>query len=221
MITLGIDPSFTGLGWDIHNSSVVGPGRVIAKGVIGTPSSRPFVWRNMHQREFVASLLSDHPEIEAVGCESVALEESYSEGMYGLFVCINEAVFKARKDVVYFDPLRVKLLAKGDPKIRKGSMDKSDMIEVCHADTGISKWNHNEADAHIIARSAARFWDLYHGRITDEDLTPSERQTFLNIHVQKKGRRKGQEVRKGILYKEGQLFYRWSQLSLADISVSV
>ena len=217
MISLGIDPSLTGLGWVVHNGSVVGPRRVIAKGVASTPSSRPFVWRNAHQREVVAQVLRAYPEIEAVGCESVAFEESYSEGMYGLFCAVNEAIYMARKDVVYFDPGRVKLMAKGDPSVRRGRMDKSDIIEVCRADTGIQKWNHNEADAHIIARSAARFWLLFHGLITEDELTPSEIQTFTQVHKTIRGKNKGRVRKIGILHKEGKAFYRWSQLSDSDL----
>lgn len=221
MITLGIDPSLTGLGWSVHNNSVTGERRVIAKGVSKTPSSKPFIWRNMHQREVVAGVLSRFPEIEAVGCESVAFEESYSEGMYGLFVYVNEAIYQAKKDVVFFDPVRVKLMAKGDPGVRKGTMDKGDMIDACRADTGIYRWNHNEADAHIIARSAARFFCRLHGRITDEDLTPSEIQTFVQIHTFKKGSKKGKTVRRGILFKEGSRFHLWSRLKDEDVRISI
>lgn len=221
MITLGIDPSLTGLGWLIHNSRVVGAKRVVARGVIGTPSNRPFVWRNVHQREAIARIIQEHPEIEAVGCESVAFGESFSEGMYGLFVCVNEAIYRAQKDVVYFDPVRVKLLARGDPGIRRGTMDKRDMIDVCRADTGITKWNHNEADAHIIARSAARFWDLYHGRIGRGDLTPAEDKVFFDTHSFKSGPKKGTVSENGVLFKEGKLFYRWSQLSENDLKFSL
>ena len=212
MVVLGIDPSLTGLGWCVHDGRALGKERVVAKGRVGTPSTKNFVWRNRFLRDYIHQLLVDHP-VEAVGSESPPFGESFSEGLYGLFVYVNEAIYLHRKDVVYFDPGRVKLLAKMDPGVRKGKMDKVDMVEAAKAETGIKRWSHDEADAYIVARSTARFWDLFHGRIMEDDLTPSERQTFLAIHTFERGKNKGKTVRKGILYKEGDRFYRWSLLT--------
>lgn len=161
MITLGIDPSLTGLGWCVHDGSISGPGRVMAKGTFKTSAERLFYWRFMFLREAVTKVLDAYPAVEAVGVESPPFGESYSEGLFALFLYVNEAVLTRLKDVVYFDPLRVKLLAKMDPEVRRGTMDKGDIVDAAKQDTGINRWNHNEADAYIIARSAARFWDLH------------------------------------------------------------
>ncbi len=53
MITLGIDPSLTGLGWCVHNGGVVGAARVIAKGWISTPREQIDYLRYMFLREAV------------------------------------------------------------------------------------------------------------------------------------------------------------------------
>jgi Holliday junction resolvasome RuvABC endonuclease subunit len=219
MIVLGIDPSLTGFGWCVHDGSVAGPGRVIARGYFKTPASRLIYWRYMYLRQALSQLLDFYTEVTAVGVESPPFGESFSEGLYGLFLYVNEALVHYRKDVVYFDPLRVKLLAKMDPNVRKGTMDKVDMVEAAKQDTGIKTWNHNEADAYIIARSAARFWDLHAGRITPEELTPAETQVFRQVHEPVRGRNAGKTVKKGILFKEGDRFYQFSQLDPTEVSL--
>lgn len=219
MVTLGLDPSLSGFGWCVHNGGVAGPGRVIAKGYINTPTTRVLYWRFMYLRHVVLQLLALFPEIEAVGMESTTFGEQRSETLYGLFLYVNEALLLHRMDVVYFDPLRVKLLAKMDPSVRKGTMDKSDMVDAARQDTGISGWNHNEADAYIIARSAARFWDLHAGRITMSELTPSEQHVFTLIHTYSRGEKAGRTQKKGILFKEGDRFYQFSTLDPSELEL--
>lgn len=221
MITLGVDPSLTGFGWCVHNSSVVGKDRVVAKGVFETSSQKIFVWRYMYLRQAIGEVLDAYPEIEGVGVESPPFGEQWSEGLYALFMYVNEAVFVRRKNVVYFDPIRVKNLARLDPSIRRGTMDKSDMIEAARVETGIKRWNHNEADAYVIARSAARFWDFFFERITYDELTPSEQVTFLKVHTFKSGKRKGETVRTGLVCKEDDRFFQFNLVDPQDIAVNV
>lgn len=219
MITLGVDPSLTGLGWCVHNGSVAGKGRVLAKGVYSTPATQVIYQRYRFLRQSVGQVLDTHPEIEAVGVESPPFGEGWSEGLYGLFLYVNEAIMLRCKDVVYFDPLRVKLLAKMDADVRKGRMDKEDMIAVAKEDTGVSRWNHNEADAYVISRSAARFWDFHAGRIKESDLTPSELQTFTGSHTYTKGKRAGKHVQSGLIFKENDRFYRFSAFKPEDFKI--
>ena len=213
MITLGLDPSLRGFGWCLHRSTVVGRARVISKGVWHAPSTRSFIWRYMFMRKMVGDLVDGHPEIEGVGLESPIFGETWSEGAYGLFLYTIEALFVRLKDVVLFGPHTVKLLAKMDPKVRRGTMDKRDMIEAARADTQVREWDHNEADAYLIARSAARFWDLYRGHISEEELTPSEKHSFTRVHTYRTGRK----VSRGIIFREGDRFFPFSALSPQDI----
>lgn len=221
MITLGIDPSLTGFGWCIINSSVVGPERVVARGVFSTSSKAIFVWRNMYLRESLGSVLDAYPEIEAIGVESPPFGELWSEGLYGLFLYVNEAIFTRRMDVVYLDPKRVKLMAKMDPSVRRGRMDKSDMQDAARADTGIKRWNHNEADAYIIARTAAGFWQFLRGELKEEDLFPAELQVFLSVHKFTRGVKAGKTVQRGLAYKENDRFFRFSLLTAEDVACAV
>lgn len=213
MIALGMDPSFTGFGWCVHDSSKVGPSRVVARGTFSTPAKEVFVARYIKYREYVLHLIDTYPFIEGVGVESPVFGATWSEGAYALFVEVNEAVYLRRKDVVYFDPSTLKFLTKQDPKVRKGEMFKSDMVEAARADTGIKgRFNHNEADAYHVARFAARFWELDKGLISEGDLTPSETHTFLRTHTYKKGKRAGETVRNGTVFRENDRFFRFSLL---------
>lgn len=212
MLVLGLDPSLRGFGWCIHDSLASGQERVVDKGRWSTSSKNVWVARYVELRENIKSLLDCFPLIEAVGVESPPFGEQWSEGLYALFVMVNEAVWSRRKDVVHFDPSTVKMLAKQDPKQRRGKMFKSDMIAAAKLDTDIGRWNADEADAYHIARFAARFWSLLRSEITVDDLTPSEYQAFARVHTFVRGKRVGQTVYTGAVFKEGQRFFRFSSL---------
>lgn len=178
----------------------------------------------MFMRASIGQLLDTHPEVQAVGIESPPYGELWSEGLYGLFLYVTEAVFSRRLDTVYFDPLSVKLLAKMDPKVRRGTMTKADMVEAAKADTTLQgarkasfQWNHNEADAYIIARSAARFWDFQKGLLCEEDLTPSEQHVFARTPGPKALRQK----KMGLVFREDDRFFRFSVLTPDDIAVKL
>lgn len=213
MITLGMDPSITGFGWCVHDSNATGPARVVAKGVFKTDAKAIFVTRYMWLRQSIIDLLGRFPQVEATGVESPPFGELWSEGLYGLFLYVNEALYTLRKDVVYWDPVTVKMLVKVDPSVRKGAMFKQDMVEAAKEDTDIRKaWNHNEADAYHIARFAARFWGLYRGDILDTDLTPAEAHAFLKIHTFSRGKHAGETKLDGALFKENKRFFRYSRI---------
>lgn len=213
MISLGLDPSLTGFGWCIHDSEAIGPKRVIDRGKFVTSSKEIFVKRYMDLRAHVAELLERYPLIEGVGVESPPFGEQWSEGLYGLFLYVNEALYTHRKDVVFFDPGSVKMLTKENPKLRKGKMFKSDMVAAAKLDTDTkSRWDHNEADAYLIAKYAARFWQTYKGVLTTEDLTPAEKQSFLRVHTFVRGEHAGETKHIGALFKENRRFFRYSQL---------
>lgn len=213
MISLGLDPSLTGFGWCVHDSDASGPARVVARGMFVTSPRAIFVQRYIELRESVGRVLDAHKDVASVGVESPPFGEQYSEGLYGLFVMVNEAIYVRRKDVVYFDPGTLKMLVKEDPDVRKGKMFKADMVDAAKADTGIKgKFNHNEADAYHLARFAARFFEFVDGTVTETDLTPAEHRAFARVHTFVRGKRKGETVRIGAAFKEGQRFFRFSEI---------
>ena len=211
MITLGLDPSLRGFGWCVHDSSKLGAERIVQSGVFANDDDLVWVSRYTELRENIKKLLDRYLLVENVGVESVVHGEMWSEGAFGLFLMINEAILSRRKDVVYFDPSQVKMLAKGDPRVRKGKMSKGDMVDAAKAETG-KRLNHNAADAYHVARSSARFWMLFHGQITEEDLLPAELYAFTRIHTFVRGKRAGVTVKHGALFKENQRYFRFSQV---------
>jgi Holliday junction resolvasome RuvABC endonuclease subunit len=210
MLALGLDPSLTGFGWCVHDSDAEGIKRVIAKGVFKTTSKQIFVERYIQLRKSVCALLATYPQIQIVGVESPPFGEQYSEGLYALFLYVNEAVYLHRRDVVYFDPATVKMLVKLNPKLVKGPMGKGDMIRLAREDTSVKKWNHNEADAYHVARFAARFFEFLAEEIEYEDLTPAEQQSFARQHTFVRGKKKGQTERKGLIFREKDRFFQFS-----------
>ncbi len=211
MITLGLDPSLTGFGWCIHNSSALGADRVVARGRFHTSPRTLWIKRYVDLRESVHALLQSYLLVEAVGVESPPFGAQYSEGLFALFFAVNEAVWNNHRDVVYFDPVTLKMLTKEDPSTRKGKMFKSDMIDAAVADTGVGKWTSDEADAYHAARYAARFWMLLNGQIRESDLTPAEHRAFVRVHTFTKGKKAGQTVRSGAVFKENLRFFRFSK----------
>lgn len=213
MLSVGLDPSLTGFGWCVHDSSAVGKKRVVAKGHWATPAKQLFVTRYMDLREKVGDLIDQYPQVDVVGVESTTFGETWSEGAYGLFLYVNEAILSRRKNVVFFDPVTVKFLTKGDPKAREGKMFKSDMISAAQADTTDTKrWNHNEADAYLIGKFAARFWALLSGELGASDLSPAETHVFTRAYTFKKGKRAGETEKSGLVYRENDRFFRYSSL---------
>ena len=214
MITLGFDPSMTGFGWVVHDSDAEGMARVVDRGRWATSSKSVFVKRYMDFRDHINRLFDKHAQIEAVGVESPVYGEQWSPGLYALFVYVNEVVYTRRKDVVFFDPGTVKMLAKLDPNVRKGKMFKADMVNAAKVDMPGFKGrlNHNEADAYHVARFAARFFLRLSDKLKDEDLTPSEYRAFSRIHTFTRGERAGQTIRTGAIFKEHSRFFRFSQL---------
>jgi Holliday junction resolvasome RuvABC endonuclease subunit len=210
MITLGLDPSLNGFGWCVHDSSKLGAERIVQSGVVSTSTKTMWVKRYVSLREEVAKIIDRYLVIEAVGVESPNYGDLWSEGAYGLFLMVNEAIWSRRKDVVFFDPSSLKMLAKGDPSVRKGKMHKSDMVDAAKAETGV-RLNHNAADAYHVARFAARFWMLFKGQLTEDDLLPSELHAFTRIHTFVRGKRAGQTVKHGAIFKENARFFRFSQ----------
>jgi Holliday junction resolvasome RuvABC endonuclease subunit len=217
MITLGLDPSLTGFGWCVHNSAVVGPARILARGHWSTPSHDVFVSRYIETRTLLCELLDRFPLVEGVAVESPPFGELWSEGLYGLFLYVNEALYSRRKDVVFFDPKTLKSLTKMDPSVVKGRMDKAEMVAFAMADAGLTKpINHNEADAYHLARFAARFWEFQTGVLVEADLTPSELNTFARTHTYKRGKHAGETSRRGTVYRENDRFFRYSLLGEQD-----
>jgi Holliday junction resolvasome RuvABC endonuclease subunit len=211
MHVLGLDPSLTQFGWAIHDTDGQGRGACVDRGRFRTSSKMLFISRYMQMRESLANLLRETGLVH-VGVEFPVFGEIWSEGMYGLFLFACEALHQERRDVVFLANNQVKVHARnclGLPKSWK--MGKADMCQAAKKAAGGGRWNHNEADAFWVAKTAGRFWNLLDGTLTEQDMSPDERRQFARIHTFKRGKKAGRTVKSGILYREDERFFRWSR----------
>jgi hypothetical protein len=211
MLVLGLDPSLTNFGWALHDDCAHGAARCPDRGRFKTSSKQLFVDRYIELRESLLDLVkTTNPD--RVGIEYPVFNDLFSEGMYGLFLYSCEALRVGKVDVVFFSPGQIKAKARLVADRPKGwKMRKPDMVEAAKADTGgKGRWNHNEADAYMAAHLATRFWRLYDGDITEEDLDTVEAHQFTKIHTYSRGKRAGQTVRSGILHRADERFHLWS-----------
>jgi hypothetical protein len=211
---LGFDPSLTAFGWALFDSAEPNgkPTRCVERGRIRTASKTLFVDRYCDIRTQVRGLIQ-RLGVHRLGVESPVYGELYSEGLYGLYLYTCEALRAERCDAVFFSPGQIKARARVALDRPKGwKMMKPDMVEAAKADCGFrGSWNHNEADAYWAARCGERFWSFVDGKLTKEDLTETERKQFTEIHTYTKGDRAGEVVVRGLLYREDDRFFRWSQ----------
>lgn len=214
MLVLGLDPSLTNYGWALHESGGSDRFRCVERGRFRTRGDQfcDVVSRYLYLRDELSALLA-RCGTTRVGIEDPIFGEQQTPAMYALFILSCEALKGARSDVVFLSPPQVKTLSReilGRPKSWK--MEKTEMIEAARKDTGgRGVWDHNEADAYLIARVAARFWSLLDEQLQESELTPEERRTFLEIHQFVQGARAGQSEIKGIAHRETERFFRWSQ----------
>ena len=213
MRVLGLDPSLTNYGWAIHDTSAeVGTRpRCVCRGRFQTSSKTLFIDRYTDLREELRRLVRE-VEPDRVGLEFPVFNDLWSEGMYGLFLYTCEALRLEGQDVVFWSPLQIKAHSREALGRPKGwPMSKMDMIDAAKHDAGGGRWNHNEADAYRAAVLAGRFWLLYDDLILERELTPIERKYFLAIKRYVRGKKEGRVERKGVLYREDERFFIWSQ----------
>ena len=222
MRVLGLDPSLTNFGWAIIDTDkpVGDRARCESRGRFKTSSKMLFIDRYIEMREELRAKVREVSP-DRVGLEFPVFDNLWSEGMYGLFLYTCEALKAEGQDVVFWSPLQVKAHARdflGRPTIggRQWRMDKPDMVAAAKKDVGGGRWNHNEADAYLVALLASRFWLLHEDLIRERDLTPRERKYFLEIKRYVRGKREGKVDKKGVLYRENERFFLWSRKEESD-----
>jgi hypothetical protein len=208
MLIFGFDPSLTDFGWVLHDTEGVGRSRCIARGRFQTSAKQEEVDRHTFLRDSVVDLLMEYPHVTRVALETPYTGDTYSEGLYALFVQVQQAVKGAGRDAVFLTPSHIKAWGKRfleRPKWWK--MMKTDSVEAARLDTDGGRWNHNEADAYLVALMGSRFWQAFDGVIAPEELSEYERHAFLREHK----KRSGKIERTGLIFKEGKRFHLWSQ----------
>jgi len=176
-----------------------------------------FVTRYMFMRESLREVIREHRP-DKVGIEFPIMNAMYSEGMYGLFLYSCEALRAECMDVVFWSPLQAKAHARDTLDRPKGwPMDKMDMVEAAKKDVGGGRWNHNEADAYLVAVLSGRFWEFYDERLAVGGLTPTEARYFTRVHTFVRGKKAGKTIKKGAIYRESDRFFIWSRLRGAGV----
>lgn len=212
MRVLGLDPSLTNYGWALHDTEAEGRDRVVDRGRFRTKPKqfKDEVSRYVHLRECLNQKIEElDPDV--MGIEHPVLNEQYSEGMYGLFLFSLEAIKRNAKDLLLLAPPQVKKWAFDLLERPKGwKMSKMDMVEAAKEHAGGGKWDHNEADAYLVATFSGRFWNFFVGNLDEDELTPYEKKTFTHIRTITKGKRAGQLEIKGVLHRENDRFFLWS-----------
>lgn len=219
MISFGIDPSLTAFGVAILNTEAIGLSRRVHSEHIGTPASVVPTARYSHYRSLVKKILSSY-QPSVVGVESPVLDSSsFSYVHYTLMMYALEAIFDARIDCVLFDPSTLKYLTRGN-KSKRGLMTKLDMQRFVQLDTMDSNIiDDNEADAYCLAYFAARFADLFNGKIKPEDLNENEFHTFLG-KTKKVKTLKGTKIKKTAhIFRENNRFFQFSKISRGMIDL--
>lgn len=217
MLTLGIDPSLTNTGYCLYDSSKTGKDTIIDLGMFQTSEKMLEILRYDYIAESIHKIIKKY-QLKRVGSEYPIFGTTQSENLFALYSYIKKVFWKNKVDVVYFAPVQLKMLAKLDPG-KKKKMTKTDMIAAMQRDLGLKKASLKKtritgdmADAYHVAHYASRFWDFYDGKLVEKDLTKSEYKAFAYQHIFKRGIKKGKidPNERGILYKENELFFQFS-----------
>lgn len=215
MLTLGLDPSLSGYGWAYYDDTKTGKSKCVSSGLWKTKSSEVYIDRYTRLRDLLSSQLSSlRPD--KVSVETPPFGESYSEGLYGLFLYTSEALRRDKLDVVCFMPPQVKMYARtlvvpALPPTWK--MDKPDMVRAASCDCEL-KLNHNVADAYLVGKLGSRFWNVLNDFESNKIQSCSnkvEHHLFLETHTYIRGAKKGTTDKDGLVFKEGDRFFRWSK----------
>ena len=213
---LGLDPSLRNFGWVLMEDD----GTFLDKGMMSTGAKMVFINRYIFLRDGLREIVRDirkrfPDKTLRVGIESPIFNDLYSEGMYGLFLYSNEALMLEKCDTVYLSPNQVKAHASVFLNRPKGwKMQKADMVDAVKKATegqGAKRWNHHQADAYWVGRTAGRFWLFYNEEITLEELSELEQKQFTSLEKFVRGKKAGRIKRKGIMYKEDDRFFIWSE----------
>lgn len=212
MMVLGLDPSLRNFGWAIYDTEAAGLNHCVGRGRFETSSKDLFVGRYIALRNKLIGLIQSKP-IDRVGIEYPIFNDFYSEGMYALFMFCCEALLEVRKDVVFLANTQTKARALRVLRRPKGiKATKKIMMAAAKRDTGLSGWSGDTADAYWASYVAARWWLFHDGLVTELELDDLERHQFTRTHTFKRGKRAGETIKKGIIYRQDERFFLWSEM---------
>ena len=220
-VVLGIDPSITSFGWCVYDGDRNKEDRVVARGRIKTLAGELEIRRYNFLQESFQNIINKYNPI-FIGAESSPIGAgSYTEGLYALYITTLQVMYKLRKDVVYFAPLQVKMLAHGlgpsfvRPKnLNLPKMSKQEMVKLAKRSIGMTKgvFQSDEADAFHVAKATWNFWKFISKDVDYDDLSLSEQWVFAGEKTYKRGKKQGITEKKGISFHKNRLYFDFSNL---------
>jgi len=212
-LILGVDPSLTSTGWSILNGATK---KCLDWGAIKTTTKELMVKRFLVIRKEVDQLIAQY-KIKFVGCESPVFGGYETGTAFALYILLQEAFLKRKVNLVYFAPKQLHKLLKEEGYGTAGKIFKSDSVEAATDFLNNQLPNRatgDKADSLHAARLGYRFWQFFNKKLKIENLTKAEKEMFAKTHTFVKGNKKGTTERKGIIYREDDLFFRFSKHSI-------
>jgi Holliday junction resolvasome RuvABC endonuclease subunit len=202
MLILGCDPSLTDHGWSVMDYSQPIGQQLVAFGRIKTKSKEFFTTRYAKHWNGFSDLI-DQYKPDYVGMEIPPPQATYSAGLYPIWMYMAHVCQEKRIPFACWLPTSLKSYARGVLG-DTGKMFKSDMVEASKIVTGTTKaLNHNIADSILINTITYRFRCVMNGSVQESDLEDYEK----NLLTKTLKKKTGIIEYKGMIYKEGALFY--------------
>lgn len=212
---LGVDPSLTSTGWAVFNASKCS---CEEWATIKTTPQENVLFRFLRIKHFLSRTIEKY-SIKKAGCEAPVFGGYETGTAYALYISLLEVFYANKIDVLFLAPKQIQKIVKDEGFSTAGKVFKSDSVESAKSflkDVLPDRATGDKADAFHAARISARFWALFNEKLTVEDLTASEREMFTKKHTFTKGKNKGVTEKKGLIYRENDLFFRFSQLTFEE-----
>ena len=212
-LILGVDPSLTSTGWSVLN----GPKKqCLDWGAIKTTTKEIMLKRFLTIKYEIGQIIERY-ELKFVGCEAPVFGGYETGTAYALYILLQEVFFSYQVDLVYFAPKQLHKLLKEEGYGTAGKIFKSDSVEAAKdflSNQLPNRATGDKADSLHAARLGYRFWQFFNKKLKIESLTKAEKEMFAKTHTFVKGNKKGTTERKGIIYREDDLFFRFSKHSV-------
>jgi len=214
MLVLGLDPSLTGFGWALVESDEAGGVKSPARGTWRTQKKdySSFIDRYIYLRGKIRELVRSH-KIDRAAIESPTFGQQASSQMHSLFTFSCEALRENSLDTVLVGNTQSKAIVRrylGRPG--EWTISKHEMKVAAKKETGDPKnWTGDSADAFWAGYIGLRFWMFRDREIGKNSLTPYEKKMFTEIQKPKKGKKAGQILKKGLIHRQNDRFFLWSE----------
>jgi len=210
-LILGLDPSLTCTGWALLDSEKK---ECPNWGLIKTTTKDLNILRFLYIKKELTKIVQQYP-IDRVGCEAPVFGGYETGTLFTIYILFQEVLLKNKLDVVFFAPSQIHSQLRGEGYGLGGKIYKADSVQAAkdYLKDLPSKASGDKADAFHAARLGSRFWDFFDGKLTLDDLDETEKNIFAKQHTFVRGKKKGITEKKGIIFRENELFFRFSKIT--------